>query len=115
MPLSSLGLLTGGTAIGRHDEDNSKRGSKVPKPPNAWILYRSASLSQMSRDGTLVGRKQAELSKIIAERWRSESLQVRRRYECEAEHRKLEHGPDSPGQSVSVAPAPTAPSASCQR
>jgi hypothetical protein len=78
---------------------SSKRGPKAPRPPNAWILYRSAMLSRMSQDGGLAGRQQAELSKIIAERWRSESTQVRRHYEHEAERRKLEHGPDSPSMS----------------
>jgi HMG (high mobility group) box len=50
----------------------------------------------MSQEGGVANRKQAELSQIIAERWRSEPKPVRRYYEHEARRRKLEHGPDSP-------------------
>jgi HMG (high mobility group) box len=80
-------------------KDRSKREPKAPRAPNAWILYRSAILSQMSQEGGVANRKQAELSQIIAERWRSEPKPVRWYYEHEARRRKLEHGPDSPSPS----------------
>lgn len=41
---------------------------------------------------------QAELSKLIAERWRGESLEVKQRYELASRLRKEEHDALYPGE-----------------
>lgn len=67
-----------------------------PRPPNAWILYRSEKL----RDPTLKSETrlpQADISKMISAMWKSESEDVRARYEYLANVKKNEHEAKYPG------------------
>ncbi|GAA5876944.1 hypothetical protein JCM8547_006317 [Rhodosporidiobolus lusitaniae] len=55
----------------------------IPRPPNAWLLYRSARVKEWherERNGAVEVPQQSELSKVIAEMWRSEPLDVREGY-----------------------------------
>lgn len=74
-----------------------KSPPKILRPPNAWILYRSDKLAEAK---SIQGQRtpQAELSKHIAESWRSETPEVKREYERQAELRKLQHEAQHPGQ-----------------
>ncbi|BGP18603.1 hypothetical protein JCM10213_004236 [Rhodosporidiobolus nylandii] len=73
------------------------REGHIPRPPNAWLLYRSARLREfMEREqkGGPAVPLQADLSKLIAEMWRSEPFDIREQYArlalAEAEeHKKL--------------------------
>ncbi|KAI6044670.1 hypothetical protein EDC04DRAFT_326532 [Pisolithus marmoratus] len=59
-----------------------------PRPPNAWILYRSDKLRQLPPSK---GRAQAEVSKMISKMWQEETDTVRLFYERMADARKAEH------------------------
>ncbi|KAH9945697.1 hypothetical protein B0H21DRAFT_822902 [Amylocystis lapponica] len=63
-----------------------------PRPPNAWILYRSDKMHQLpaKQPGTK-GPLQADISRELSKAWRAESDQVRTYYEQMAEIRKTQH------------------------
>ena len=70
----------------------SGAGAQPPRPPNAWILYRSDKLQELPPPP--VGQPkptQAEVSKIISAQWRAETDDVRAMYEQRAETAKAEH------------------------
>ncbi|KAL4080185.1 hypothetical protein V8B97DRAFT_1914264 [Scleroderma yunnanense] len=71
-------------------KDKSADSNKVqpPRPPNAWILYRSHKLRQLPPDK---GRAQADVSKMISSMWKNESDSVRLEYERMADERKAAH------------------------
>ncbi|KAF8520375.1 hypothetical protein BU17DRAFT_65397 [Hysterangium stoloniferum] len=63
-----------------------------PRPPNAWILYRSDKLKALPSPEPGMPRKpQADISKIISSMWRMESTAVRSEYEHLSEVKKAEH------------------------
>jgi len=63
-----------------------------PRPPNAWILYRSDKLQELPPPPLGHPKPtQAEVSKIISAQWRSEVEDVRALYEQRAEMAKAEH------------------------
>lgn len=67
-------------------------GAQPPRPPNAWILYRSDKLQELPPPP--VGQSkltQAQVSKIIAAEWKKEPEEVRNFYEQRAEKAKAEH------------------------
>jgi HMG (high mobility group) box len=63
-----------------------------PRPPNAWILYRSDKLQELPPPPLGHPKPtQAEVSKIISAQWRTETEDVRALYEQRAEMAKAEH------------------------
>lgn len=66
-------------------------GAKAPRPPNAWIIYRSDKLQNMPPPPEGKSRTQADVSKIISAQWRAESAEVRAMYDDRAEIAKAEH------------------------
>ncbi|GAA6029190.1 hypothetical protein JCM8097_001644 [Rhodosporidiobolus ruineniae] len=55
----------------------------IPRPPNAWLLYRSARVKEFAerrKNGGPEMPAQSDLSKIVAEMWRSEPLDIREAY-----------------------------------
>ncbi|KAF8629200.1 hypothetical protein AX17_005785 [Amanita inopinata Kibby_2008] len=69
-----------------------------PRPPNAWILYRSEKIRSLPP--LLPGeprRAQADVSRMISEMWKSETEEERCRYERMAEQKKAEHQQKYPG------------------
>jgi hypothetical protein len=67
-------------------------GAHPPRPPNAWILYRSDKLQELPPPPLGQPKPtQAEVSKIISAQWRSEDEDVRAVYEQRAETAKAEH------------------------
>lgn len=75
----------------------AKPEGKILRPPNAWILYRSDKLLEVKEAKATIKTPQAELSKMIAERWRAEAPEVKRKYELQAQYRKQEHDAQHPG------------------
>ncbi|PWN51166.1 hypothetical protein IE53DRAFT_305790, partial [Violaceomyces palustris] len=81
-----------------HEEDPAKE-QRTPRPPNAWILYRSQkyqefrektnSLASSSEAGK--PKSQAEISRIISSMWQGESAETKQHYEALAEARKIAH------------------------
>ncbi|GAA5845756.1 hypothetical protein JCM5353_004707 [Sporobolomyces roseus] len=76
--------------IPRNTHNNRKTGNP-PRPPNAWICYRSARVHELKNTAQYSKMPQASISKLIGELWRSESPEVRKQYELEAAAKKLEH------------------------
>jgi hypothetical protein len=69
-----------------------------PRPPNAWILYRSDKLRQLPPiEPGNPRRAQAEVSKMISSMWKNESDTVRAEYERRADAKKAEHQHMYPG------------------
>lgn len=63
-----------------------------PRPPNAWILYRSDKLKSLPPEQPGEQRRaQADASKLISEMWRNESEAVKLEYERLADAKKAEH------------------------
>jgi len=68
------------------------RPATVPRPPNAWILYRSDKVRELPPLAPGVERRaQGEVSKIISAMWAKESDETRHEYEKRAEAAKIEH------------------------
>ncbi|SPO30424.1 related to HMG-box transcription factor [Ustilago trichophora] len=71
----------------------------TPRPPNAWILYRSQKFREIqqtrdsqSRSGASEKPKsQAEISRIISQMWQNESTAVKQEFEALADEKKLAH------------------------
>lgn len=66
-------------------------GKKILRPRNAWILYRNARLDDVERLPDGARQPMAEASKIISRWWKSESQEVKVRYELQAEQEKALH------------------------
>ncbi|KAI9068377.1 HMG-box, partial [Trametes sanguinea] len=80
------------------ESDNSKPPEKVPRPPNAWILYRTAKLKEMkaeAKDGELP-MKQADISRIVGEMWKTERGPIRKQFEKAAAIAKEKHAKKYP-------------------
>ncbi|KAH7926503.1 hypothetical protein BV22DRAFT_1128094 [Leucogyrophana mollusca] len=88
-PLISFDPMTGPI---RSAASSSTRAVQPPRPPNAWILYRSDKLKSLPpKDPNGPARAQAEVSRLISDMWKRESEAVRLEYERRAEARKAEH------------------------
>lgn len=75
-----------------------KLEKQPPRPPNAWILYRSEKLRDPSlKPGSGQRLPQADISKMISQMWKNESEDVRARYEYLANIKKNEHEAKYPG------------------
>ena len=65
---------------------------KPPRPPNAWIIYRSDKLKELGKPKPGQPKvPQAEISKSISLMWRNETDEVKKKYERMAEYAKAEH------------------------
>ncbi|KAI8975892.1 high mobility group box domain-containing protein, partial [Trametes punicea] len=87
-------------APSRTDRQSRKAASseKPPRPPNAWILYRTARLKQI-RSYQKEGQpplKQADISRTIGDMWKAEPDHVRKQFEKEAEIAKAKHAEQYP-------------------
>jgi hypothetical protein len=68
-----------------------------PRPPNAWIIYRSEKMKSFPPPGPGdPPRAQAEVSKLISAMWKSEPPETRAMYEAASEMRKAEHAAKYP-------------------
>ncbi|CAE6527267.1 unnamed protein product [Rhizoctonia solani] len=71
---------------------NGNGKAQPPRPPNAWILYRSDKLKELATNQAPGPRKpQAEISKIISQMWQAEGPETKGMYEARAEEKKAEH------------------------
>jgi len=67
---------------------HQQEAEQPPRPPNAWILFRS----HMARERTdLERRSQAEISAIISKAWRDATPDVKLHFEMLADAKKVEH------------------------
>ena len=76
----------------RQSEEPGKP-KKIPRPPNAWIIYRTDRLNEWkeSRSPYDPPVKQADISRMIALRWKHESGPMKLEYEKRAAIAKAEH------------------------
>ncbi|TIB08498.1 hypothetical protein E3P92_03741 [Wallemia ichthyophaga] len=78
-------------------KSRSRNKSKVPRPANAWILYRSESLAKIKQEqaaakpAQCLRESQTELSKNLSARWLNETEEVREHYLAKSEQVKREH------------------------
>lgn len=84
------------------DAEQGEQDSHIPRPRNAWIIFRSTELDkhkEFDQHGKIVkGKKpQAALSKEIAIRWRAFTPQEKQPYTDMAEREKEEHKRLYPG------------------
>lgn len=77
---------------------------RTPRPPNAWILYRSFKSQELKDQQELEfgpqrskPRSQAEVSRIVSAMWKSERPEVRQQFELIAKERKRQHQESFPG------------------
>ncbi|GAC94214.1 hypothetical protein PHSY_001785 [Pseudozyma hubeiensis SY62] len=71
----------------------------TPRPPNAWILYRSQKFREIQQNreaqtqtgSTDKPKSQAEISRIISQMWQNETTAVKQRFESMADEKKLAH------------------------
>ncbi|ETW80936.1 hypothetical protein HETIRDRAFT_476671, partial [Heterobasidion irregulare TC 32-1] len=72
-------------------------GANPPRPPNAWILYRSDRLRALPPVAPGAPRRpQSEISKEIARMWKNEAEETKSEYERRAELAKAEHARQYP-------------------
>ena len=72
-------------------------GANPPRPPNAWILYRSDRLRALPPAAPGAPRRpQSEISKEIARMWKNEAEETKSEYERRAELAKAEHARQYP-------------------
>lgn len=110
----SMADLNVGTRVSRkRRQPQYVRQNRPPRPPNAWILYRSdkfrsSRAREASGGGTTIGspalgsavvvsRPQADISKVISEMWKSEPPEVKLYWEQQSEIKKIEHLAEYPG------------------
>ncbi|KAG6859931.1 hypothetical protein C0995_001774 [Termitomyces sp. Mi166 len=74
---------------------------RIPRPPNAFILYRSHMTTQLPPPPPGTYRKQGEISQMISELWRNESREVKAQYQQLALVKKVEHEARYPGYKYS--------------
>ena len=69
----------------------------APRPPNAWILYRSDRLKELPPLAQGERRAQADVSRMISRMWKNETDETRQHYERLADEKKAEHSIKYPG------------------
>ncbi|GAA5986151.1 hypothetical protein JCM10908_006433 [Rhodotorula pacifica] len=71
----------------------------IPRPPNSFMLYRSAQNKLLSQVRSEEGDKlqQADLSRMIAQMWKDETADVKEQYAQRAAAEKAEHALKYPG------------------
>ena len=78
--------------IGQRFEESGAiklQNKKIPRPPNAFILYRSDKQAIIKEENPKIDNK--DISRIIGEMWNDESASVRQSYYWKAKLKKSEH------------------------
>ncbi|KAI1165829.1 hypothetical protein F5B18DRAFT_660133 [Nemania serpens] len=96
--IARLGLYTPATA--RNDEPREliclcAKAPKVPRPRNAFILYRQAWQGHFAAQHP--GLANPEISKLIGEKWREQPESVKNQWKQLAEEEKIRHQRQYPG------------------
>ncbi|KAI1791262.1 high mobility group box domain-containing protein, partial [Ganoderma leucocontextum] len=75
------------------EADEEPKPEKIPRPPNAWIIYRGDRLTEWKagRSPNDPPVKQADISRLIALRWKEEDDPIKLEYEKRAAIAKAEH------------------------
>lgn len=106
IPTYSSGTISSPESVASFTADQTPTSSvlpppeeekRVPRPPNAFILYR-ADLSRTLKAVGHAKQSQAQLSKFVGSMWREESAEVRAEWEEKARVVKAEHLLKHPGE-----------------
>ncbi|GAA5936229.1 uncharacterized protein JCM15063_002750 [Sporobolomyces koalae] len=73
------------------DLDAANKKDRPPRPMNAWLLFRTAQVKRLQDANPAERRAQGQLSKVIAELWKSAPPETKRAYEALAKEKKEEH------------------------
>jgi hypothetical protein len=72
-------------------------GAQPPRPQNAWILYRAWALGGLlEKQPELKGKPQAQISKILGSQWATETPEIRKHFEHQANLQKERHAQEFP-------------------
>ncbi|CAB4491335.1 uncharacterized protein OCT59_026808 [Rhizophagus irregularis] len=74
------------------DESYQQSIKKIPRPPNAFILYRRAKQKLITKE-----RSNAKISQLLAKMWRDETEEEKLRWRKIADRKKVEHMQAHPG------------------
>lgn len=74
---------------------------RIPRPPNAFILYRSHMTGKLPPPSPGTYWKQGDISRMVSELWHNESKEVKAEYQQLAHIKKLEHEAKYPGYKYS--------------
>ena len=88
------GESSDGKGKGKGRSNRNSSDPYIPRPPNAWILYRRERLSRWRLEQIqpiLTPLKQSDISRMMSALWRNEPPHVREHYEKCAEIAKAEH------------------------
>ncbi|KAI9733325.1 MAG: hypothetical protein M1834_003409 [Cirrosporium novae-zelandiae] len=93
---SSSTRLMRPAVLGRPIKYTTKRAgtTKIPRPPNAFILYRQHHHPQVKKNNP--GLHNNQISIILGQQWRNESLPVKQMFERQARDLKAKHLIDHP-------------------
>ncbi|KAF5369655.1 hypothetical protein D9615_010243 [Tricholomella constricta] len=75
----------------RTPSDKAVRPEKIPRPPNSFILYRSATAPSLTPPPLGTTRTQGEVSRLVGQLWRKETAEVKAEFERRAHVKKMEH------------------------
>ncbi len=79
----------------RRTGNSAGADTKVPRPPNSWVLYRAAKQRELfaglKSPEDRRGRTVSETSKVISKMWKEETQAVKRKFERLAMQAKAEH------------------------
>ncbi|GAA5965681.1 hypothetical protein JCM3765_000926 [Sporobolomyces pararoseus] len=76
----------------------------IPRAPNAWILYRSARVKELTESGQ-APKLQSDLSKLVGSMWREESAEVKELHARKASVEAKLHAERNPGYSYKPTPS----------
>lgn len=113
-PVASSSSDSSIISVPRYDReetsDQDEKPTKVARPPNAWILYRSTKLAEFKEQNPEIytgGKRskadrglrptQANMSKQIGEMWAKEPASVKDYFHREAMLRSVMHAVENPG------------------
>lgn len=83
---------------GKVAKSSSSEARQPPRPPNAWIMYRSDKMKALPPIQPGEPRRvQADVSKMISNMWKGETEEVKLEYERRSEARKQQHLLQFPG------------------
>ncbi|KAI8613197.1 hypothetical protein BC830DRAFT_1193280 [Chytriomyces sp. MP71] len=68
-----------------------KDGGRVPRPPNAFILYRSETQPKLVEKYKGTGKSSRDFSAMVGQMWREESPETRKRFSEMAAERLAQH------------------------
>ncbi|CAG8745580.1 10829_t:CDS:1, partial [Ambispora leptoticha] len=70
-------------------DEQEQANERIPRPPNAFILYRRANQSSVTRQYGKISN--VEISRTLSKMWKNESEEVRLYWYKEAARKKMQH------------------------